>query len=239
MELSSGIEIIDLGLYLHNSKALVISDLQLGYEESLNRKGILVPRFQFKDIIDRLEKMFKVLKERRLALDIFVIDGDLKHDFGHITNQEWREILKLFDYVKRFCPRIIVVKGNHDMVLAPVIRKRDVELVEELILGDVLFLHGHELPLEVDKKVKTIVIGHEHPALTLREGHSKEQFKCFLKGTWKKYQLIVLPSFNPVIPGSDMLTEKRLSPFLGNLKNFEAFIVEDKVYYFGKLKKLM
>lgn len=239
MEILPDMEIIDLGLYLHSCNALVISDLQLGYEEALNRKGILVPRFQFKDIIDRLEKMFKMLKERQLPLELFIIDGDLKHNFGSITNQEWREILKLFDFVKKHCKRLIVVKGNHDMVLAPVIRKRDVELVDELILGDILFLHGHELPATVDKKVKTIVIGHEHPALTLREGYSREQFKCFLKGKWKKYNLIVLPSFNPLIPGSDVLSEKQLSPFLKNVRKFEAFIVEDKVYYFGKIGKLM
>jgi len=237
MEISPGIEIVDLALYLHEHKALVISDLQLGYEEALNKRGILVPRFQYKDVVKRLEKIFAILKGKGYAMDVFVINGDVKHEFGRISDQEWREILKLLDFAGRFFKKIIIVKGNHDMYLAPIARKRDLILVDQLMLGDVLLIHGHEIP-KINKKVKRIIIGHEHPAVTLREGHNKEQFKCFLKGKFKQRELVVLPSFNPILPGSDMLTEDVLSPFLADVKNFEVYVVEDKVYHFGKLKKI-
>jgi len=237
MELSPGIEIVDLGLYLHDHKAFVISDLQLGYEEALNKRGIFVPRFQYKDVVKRLEKIFAMLKDQAYAMDVFVINGDVKHEFGRISDQEWREILKLLDFVRRYFKKIVIVKGNHDMYLAPIAKKRDLTLVDQLVLGNILLLHGHEIP-SMDKRVKRIIIGHEHPAVTLREGHNKEQFKCFLKGKFKRRELLVLPSFNPILPGSDILTEDLLSPFLEDVRNFDVYIVEDKVYHFGKVKKL-
>jgi len=238
MLITKDLEIADLGLYVHKEQAFVISDLQLGYEENLNRRGILVPRFQFKDIVKRLESIFKILKEKQCPIETFIINGDLKHEFGGISNQEWREILKLFDFINKHSKKIIIVKGNHDMFIAPLAEKRNVKVVPELTVNNILFLHGHEVPETIPKEIKTIIIGHEHPALTLREGHHKEQFKCFLKGKWKRKNLIVLPSFNPIIPGSDVLTERNLSPFLEDISNFDAFIVEDKVYNFGKIKKL-
>ena len=48
--------------------------------------------------------------------------------------------------------------------------------------------------------------------------------------------LIVQPSCNPLVAGSDVLREERLSPWLkGSLEDFEVFVVEDKVRYFGKV----
>ena len=47
MEIAKGIEIIDLGLYIKKHKLLVFADFHIGYEESLNKQGVLIPRFQF------------------------------------------------------------------------------------------------------------------------------------------------------------------------------------------------
>ncbi|HIH13976.1 MAG TPA: hypothetical protein HA224_01850 [Nanoarchaeota archaeon] len=51
--------------------------------------------------------------------------------------------------------------------------------------------------------------------------------------------LIVLPSFNPLKEGVDVLSEKIKSPFIKNLSNFEVFAVAEpgKVLYFGKVKQ--
>ncbi|MCE7698624.1 MAG: phosphoesterase, partial [Methanobacterium paludis] len=50
-----GAEIVDLALVIRNN--LIISDLHLGYEEALNAEGIMVPKFQYRKIIARLEKI--------------------------------------------------------------------------------------------------------------------------------------------------------------------------------------
>ncbi|RMF55613.1 metallophosphoesterase [Candidatus Woesearchaeota archaeon] len=234
MEIISGVEIKDLALYIKADKTLIIGDLQLGYEESLHKKGVLVPKFQFKDTISRLQKIIKENKP-----DKIIINGDVKHEFGTISEQEWREILHLIDFLREKSLEIVFVKGNHDKILEPIVKKRNVKITPFARIRDILIIHGHEIP-ESTRGVKTIIIGHEHPAISLRDGSRVETFKCFLKGEWKRKNLIVQPSFNPLAEGSDVLSEKLLSPLLAdsNIDNFEVFVVADKTRYFGTVAKL-
>ena len=88
-------------------------------------------------------------------------------------------------------------------------------------------------------RIKTIIIGHEHPAVVITDGVKREKYKCFLRGTYKKKELIVLPSFNFVSMGTDVLHGKLLSPLLTNIEKFEVFAVEDKIYPMGKVKDLI
>ncbi|MBW2963273.1 metallophosphoesterase [Candidatus Woesearchaeota archaeon] len=231
MEIIKGIEIIDLALYLSDFDSLIFSDFHVGYEEMLNKKGVLVPRFQFKDIIDRLGKILKKKYKR------IIVNGDLKHEFGYISEQEWRDSLKLLDYLGRHCEELVLIKGNHDTILGPIAKKRNLKIVEHFVLGDVLICHGDKIIKK--EKIKTIVIGHEHPAVSLQESARVETFKCFLVGSWERKKLIVMPSFNLLSEGTDVVREKKLSPYLKKyLGNFEVFVVSDKVYDFGKLKGL-
>ena len=94
MKILDNVYVYDLGLYLKKESVLILSDLQLGYEENLNKQGILVPRFQLEDIKKTLEKLFKKLKPNKV-----VINGDLKHEFGNISDQEWRDCLRIFDVI--------------------------------------------------------------------------------------------------------------------------------------------
>ena len=236
MEITKGIEIIDLCLYMRKEKILIIADTHIGYEEALNKGGVLIPRFGFKEIIQRLEKVFEDIGK----VDKIIINGDVKHEFGTISEQEWRHALRLLDFLSGHCKEIILIKGNHDTILGPIAKKRDVKVVDSYKINDILVVHGHKL-IDKDelKGIKTIIIGHEHPAVSIKEGVRQELFKCFLKGKWKRKKLIVQPSFNLVTEGTDVMKEKLLSPFLEpDLSDFECFIVGDEVYSFGKLKKL-
>jgi hypothetical protein len=230
MEILQNIEIVDLGIYLKKQKILVIADLHIGFEEMLNKEGILIPRHQLKDITDKLEHIFSKCKPK-----IIVVNGDLKHEFGTISEQEWRDSLKIVDYLAGK-GKVVLVKGNHDTILGPISKKRNIELAEYYRTGDIIIAHGDKI---IDKKCRTIIIGHEHPAVTLKEDGREEKYKCFLKGKWKGKNLIVMPSMNTVTEGTDVLNDKLLSPYLKqNLDNFEVFIVADKVYDFGKIKNL-
>ena len=110
MEILPGIQIIDLGLYLIKSKTLVIADFHIGYEEEMNKKGVLVPHFQYKDVIDRLEMIFSKAKADNKAIETIVINGDLKHEFGTISKQEWKETMRLIDYLERKCKKLVLIK---------------------------------------------------------------------------------------------------------------------------------
>lgn len=248
-ELSKGIIAVDLALYLAESKTLVIADTHIGYEEALNKQGVFVPRFQFKDIGKRLEKIFAKLSDSGRTVEKIIINGDVKHEFGTISEQEWRHTLQLIDFLNKHCKDLYLIKGNHDKILGPIAGKRSIEIKDYLILGDIAVMHGDRLPdkkLEAemkDKKVKTIIIGHEHPAVSLGTMARFERYKCFLAGKWKRKALIVQPSFNLVTEGTDVIKEKLLSPFLkqnSGFKNFEVIVPgeDEKFYDFGKIGKL-
>lgn len=242
VEISKGIEIIDLALLLGD--VLVLADFHVGYEEALTKQGVLIPRFQFKDTMERLEKIFDFLGMKDKEIRTVVINGDLKHEFGQISMQEWREALKVFDYLAGKCKKIVLVKGNHDTILDPIAEKRDLEVVEEFMVGNSLITHGHKLSETLNfGKCDNLIIGHEHPAVSLRENPDSvrvEKFKAFLKGKYKRKTLIVQPSFCLVTEGTDVTKEKLLSPYLQQkLDNFECWVVsEADVMYFGKLKNL-
>lgn len=233
MKITKEIEIVDLGLWIKKQKVLVLADFHIGFEEALNKQGVMVPRFQLKDIVQRLEEILAEVKPETI-----VINGDLKHEFGTISEQEWRETLKLIDFLAKRCKKLLLIKGNHDTILGPIANKRNIEIVKSFESGDILMVHGDAIPEKLSK-YKTIIIGHEHPALSIRESGRTEKFKCFLVGKYKGKTLIVQPSFNLVTEGTDVLMEKTLSPFLKqNLDNFDVYVVADKVYGFGKLKNL-
>ncbi len=235
MEIYKDIEIIDLALYLKKEKTLVLSDLHLGIEESLNKQGVLIPRFQYDDLIQRLKNIFE-----KTEVEKIILNGDVKHEFGEISNQEWKNILKLFDFLKN--KEVIVIKGNHDPVLKPITDKRNVRLVESYIINEISILHGDKILANLGK---IIIIGHEHCAVSLKKGIRTEKYSCFLKGKWKNKILIAMPSFNLLTYGTDVIKERLLSPFLTNIENFEIFILEpnennkpSKALYFGKIKDI-
>lgn len=270
INLNKELQIIDLGLYLRDHNALVISDVHIGYEEALNKQGILIPRLQFQQVMKRIENLISqaLKKNKQTSFDLIIINGDLKHEFGTISDTEWRQTLKFIDFLATKTKKIILIKGNHDTILEPIAKKRNIEIVDEYVLGnskkdcEYYFCHGNIVPkTSAFKKAKTIIIGHEHPAIALREDARVEKFKCFLFGKYKESNntltkryslknmiknnaaknLIVLPSFNPITEGTDILKENLLSPFLHqNLNDFEVYVVpdEERVLYFKKIKDI-
>lgn len=238
MNILTGIKIIDLALYLEKEKTLIIGDLHLGYEEMLNKKGILVPRFQYEKIIEHLDFILTKCTVKRI-----IIAGDLKHEFGIISDQEWREVLDFLDYLSGYTKNIILIKGNHDTIIGPIASKKNIKIYDNYYFekGKTYITHGHKIPDDLNfSDSKIVIIGHEHPAISLRDETRTEKIKCFLKGKFQNKKLIVIPSFNFLTEGTDIISEGVLSPFLKQeLGDFEVYAVEKKeVLYFGMLKNL-
>lgn len=238
MEILPGIEIKNKAIWLKKQKILVISDLHIGYEESLNQKGIFIPRKIFGEMKKEVVELLKLNPKEVIIL------GDLKHEFSQISAQEWEDSLELIDLISKKS-KLILIKGNHDNILGPIADKKNIELRNFYYLDKdkIFFIHGDKMILGkplYDSKI--IIIGHEHPSIELKEGAKHEKYKCFLAGKWDKKNLIILPSFLPTL-GTDVLKEKFLSPFLKQTKkdieNFKIFVVQlKKVYFFGKIKEI-
>ena len=235
MKINDNIELINLALYLRKEKALIISDMHLGYEEALNKQGILIPKFQFKETLERLTKIFSKVKPK-----IIILNGDFKHEFGTISDSEWKDVLRIMDFFIERCEELILIRGNHDNILEPIARKRNLTTKLYHKINNYYICHGEEIPSNLDfVSSKTVIIGHEHPAVSIKSRTRSELYKCFLVGKFKNKRLIIIPSFNLVTEGTDVLKERLLSPFLQeNLDEFEIYVVSDKVYGFGKLEGL-
>jgi putative SbcD/Mre11-related phosphoesterase len=234
-------EIVDLAIKIDDY--LIISDLHLGYEQSLNSEGLMIPKFQFQKILNQLEKITDLLSANSSPAKHIVINGDLKHEFGKISRQEWKEVNLFMDFLENQFEEIILVKGNHDNFTPFITKNRDLEVKENFSIGKFLILHGHKIPENLDHlQEETLIIGHEHPCIGLRSGERVEKIKCFLNGQFRSKNLIVMPSFNFVSEGSDILHEQLLSPFLSrkSLDNFEVYGVEDfEILHFGKIKYII
>lgn len=231
-----GTKIIDSALQINDY--IVISDLHLGYEYALNSEGLMIPRFQYKKIINRLEEIINKSNASKI-----IVNGDLKHEFSKITRQEWNEVIDFIEFLKDHFEEIILIKGNHDNFTPFIAEKSDLDVYDSYSVENFLILHGDKIPDNFNNiEEDTVIIGHEHPSVGLRSGERVEKVKCYLLGDINDKKFIIMPSFNFITEGSDVMQQKTISPFLKgiSLENFEVFGVENfEVLNFGKLEKLL
>ena len=221
----------------NNEKVVVIGDLHIGYDESLRRKGVLVPDVTLSETVFGLKNVFESVGK----VSKIVLLGDVKHSFGTILRSEWKNITELFDYLFGFCEEIIIIKGNHDVIVEPVAKSRKLEVRDYYFWKGYMFLHGDRDFKEIyDKKVKYWILGHAHPAVWLRDGVKKEKYKCFLNGKYKGKNVIIVPSFFAGNEGTDPRDSDLRLAWEFDFTNFEVIIISEKmeVLNFGKLKKL-
>ncbi|AHL21694.1 metallophosphoesterase [Thermococcus nautili] len=204
-------------------KNLIIADLHLGYEIAMAREGFYLPRV-FHEVVGDLKGLIRRERPKRL-----IINGDLKHSFI----PEWRERAELkafFEEINPLVEEIVLVRGNHD-VGTLWLRELGVEVVDELELGRWKLVHGHKV-VEGER----FIIGHEHPAIRLRdEVGAIVKVPAFLLGE----KLIVLPAFSPWAYGNDVLREI-VSPFLRFYsEDFRVLVpVGNELLDFGRLSSL-
>lgn len=247
MRIPGGLECVDLALYVPTHQALIIADVHLGFEEALHQEGTLVPRGHFRELMARLAGILAQLNiSPKLPLERVIINGDLSHRFGYLSTQEWKESRRFLQQLLKFSRQIVLLEGNHDGNLNLLSEGMEgVQTQRSYELGDLLFLHGHSAPDSLSSHIQTIVIGHEHPAVGLRDGVTGrvEQYKCFLMGSYRDRRLVIQPSFNPWAQGSDLTQERCLSPLLSEeaLGEFEVYPVSDEgtVYRFGPLRNIL
>ncbi|RME31334.1 metallophosphoesterase [Candidatus Woesearchaeota archaeon] len=230
-------------LFLEESRSLVVSDLHIGYEEESREEGVLLLNEQRAYLQAELRRLIE-----RHNPSCVIINGDVKHAFGRISEQEWSDVTGLISALKKMTT-VRIIGGNHDTLLAPILRRVGLALEPAAIIGDTLVVHGDATLEElVEKKalrheqlagVHTIVCGHEHPALRLSDGVRVESLKCFLVGKLGEKTCIVTPAFTPHASGIDVLREEPLGPLLSSFDGFTAFgVIEGSCIKFGPVEQL-
>ncbi|MDI9619325.1 MAG: metallophosphoesterase [Candidatus Nezhaarchaeota archaeon] len=243
-ELVKSVEVVgDLpGLYLRDEGILLVADLHIGYEQALEKQGIHVPRSTYPKTKKAMESMLCNVNPEKV-----VVLGDVKHEFGVPSDQEWAEAKDLLKWLLDLGLEVHVVRGNHDNYIVSILKRYGAGFHNQsMIVGRYLLVHGHE-QLEEHGNVEVLVMGHEHPAIALKDHFGfKRKFKCFLKGMWGNLSLIVLPALSPLASGSTINESPKgllLSPILRanvDIERFKPVVVEDGagVYEFPEIGKL-
>jgi uncharacterized protein len=145
-------------------RTLVIADPHLGWELSLQEKGIHVPSQTPK----LLQKLVALLDEQKP--DALLVVGDVKYSVVASEPGEWHDIPDFFSEIKKHVAEIGVVRGNHDANLEPMLPENvAMHPATGVVLGDVGLFHGHKWPSPTLLGCKTLVMGHLHPVVVLRD----------------------------------------------------------------------
>ncbi|MEM0045587.1 MAG: metallophosphoesterase [Desulfurococcaceae archaeon] len=222
-------------LYLEDSFTLVMADLHLGFEEAASRglvyslrktggyPAVFIPRIQLRKTVNMLKGPLNALKVKRV-----IINGDLKHAFDRLLRQEREEVTELVKFLRENnVEEIVVVRGNHDNFVKPILLKLGVDFVNGISTVTrgkrVLFVHGHE---NVDlSEQEIVVIGHEHPSLKCFDVY---RFPCYMKIPLPGGRmLVVMPATGPYHPGVvvTLTPSEYLSPLIRRQGSLKSMII--------------
>ncbi len=209
---------------LKHDDLLVIADLHIGYERELEDKGINIPP-QSQKMIDRVSRLLE--KENA---DKLIINGDFKHNIPRATWQEYEDIPKAVDEWLKIIDEIHLIPGNHDGGIQEYLPSEVVMHASSGALIDgVGFFHGHAVPEDEIIAAGNLVIGHSHPAVTLRDSlGNREKDECWVKLNYahdiSDGSAVVMPHMNHLLGGVSVNEDGYLGPFLNNTELFEEDI---------------
>jgi putative SbcD/Mre11-related phosphoesterase len=151
-------------LQKNNDRALVVADLHIGWERLLSQRGVHVPS-QTPKIKNMMLRLIKECKPTRV---IFL--GDVKDAIAKVEMEEWRDIPNFFEEIQTEVSDIQVILGNHDGNLEPLLPE-NVKIIPPtgISFGDVGLFHGHAWPAPELLECRSLVTGHVHPTVAIRD----------------------------------------------------------------------
>jgi len=181
---------------------LAISDLHIGFESELAKKGYFV----FSQANKMLGQIID-LKNKEKAKKLIIM-GDLKHE---IAPSYRGEIIDFLSNLSKNFSEVIIIKGNHDGLIENYCKSfRNIKVLDEFISKDYLILHGHKMPKKESMiKAKALIMGHFH------SGYSYENYlkKKSIVKAWNFF------SFD----SQKFLRDKKIKSEIGFILSFPSF----------------
>ena len=148
----------------NSDRALVVADLHIGWERLLSQRGVHVPS-QTPKLKNTLLKLIKETKPTQVT---FL--GDIKDAIAKVAMEEWKDIPEFFEDIQKQVPNLQVILGNHDGNLEPLLPEK-VEIVPAsgTSFGDVGLFHGHAWPAPELLECRSLITGHVHPTVVIRD----------------------------------------------------------------------
>jgi uncharacterized protein len=232
----------------NESSTLLISDLHLGLEKEMAKKGFRLPAYSVR-MVERVKRIAEAYGTKRLA-----VLGDVKHTVGKVEDIDWGVVPWFFDTMLDLFEAVEVVPGNHDGSIKTVLPPRVLlHPSHGMVLGKgrgrIGVAHGHAWPSEEAIATRNLVIGHSHFTYEMRDAlgsRTREAvwvtadydvpelmegagYKSRLKG---KGRLTVMPPFNRLVGGQPINRSKsfEFGPVLSSrsvsLKSADIFLTD-------------
>ncbi len=100
------------------AKTLLVSDLHLGLEKEMAKKGFSLPSYSVK-MLERIKGIAEKAGAERA-----VILGDVKHSVGKVEDIDWSILPWFFGTLLDLFSSVEVVPGNHDGGIKPLLPQR-------------------------------------------------------------------------------------------------------------------
>jgi len=180
-------------LWLPDLQTILVADLHLGYSWAQRRRGELGPLADFQ----AREKILRVCAELEPRHIVFL--GDLVHAPRPCEPERAyiEETLTLLSQQAK----ITAVRGNHDRAFAREFGHLPLSTSEIWTNGALTAMHGDRLNRSPIPESGTLILGHLHPCLGIKEASGASQkLPVFLVTR----HCIVLPAFSPFARGYDV-----------------------------------
>ncbi len=239
--------ILDEPAIVVDGDTLVVADLHIGMEAELKKAGIFLPS-QTGKMANRLVKIAE-----ETEVDTLVILGDVKHYIPGTAALERRDLPLFFEEVLACFKEVHVAVGNHDaLIKSHVPRKVRFHRPGGFAIDDVGFVHGHEWPSPSVAGCRTLLMGHNHPAIAMVDDLGARSFKpCWVRFKFRKKvkghlvmprEGLLVPSFNELCGGvavNDVRTRMLgplAAPHVANFPAADIHLLDGA--YLGKLRDL-
>ena len=196
---------------------LLISDLHLGLEKEMAKKGFRLPAYSVK-MVERVKDTAEKYSTKRLA-----VLGDVKHTVGKVEDIDWGVVPWFFDTMLDLFEAVDVIPGNHDGNIKTVLPQRvNLHTSQGMVLGKgpgrIGVAHGHAWPSEEAIATRNLVIGHSHFTYEMRDSLGSRMREAvwvraeydvaelmegagYESGAKGKGRLTVMPPFNRLVGG--------------------------------------
>ena len=178
-------------VFLENEGILAVADLHLGYAWAHRFNGQMMPLHPQDELQERLAALCKEFKPGHLA-----ILGDIVHQAVPVS-EVWEELSALFRELSTLCGLKLIL-GNHDKKLRTLARDQNFEFLPNFETERFLLTHGDELAMAPAEKF--VVMGHEHPSISLGDGIASAKFPCFLVSE----KVLIVPAFSNWSAGTNI-----------------------------------
>ncbi len=206
-------------------KSLVVTDLHIGFENTLASNEIFIGKNS--SINETINEISEIINNEKP--DSIILLGDIKSSIKNISKNEWDEIPKFFEEIRRECD-VVLIPGNHDANIQRLVPD-NISMISStgMVEENILLTHGHTMPSENFSHVDKIIMGHVHPVFFQENSVMNGQRVWVSMKTEKEnifpnksgeLEITIIPSFNKYFYATHRKKYKKsISPIIDKVKS--------------------